>query len=141
MAGESILVVDDNAANLKLVRVLLQTEGYVVRTAVDTDQALQLLKLFRPNLILMDIQLPGMDGLELTRKLKADSATRQIQIVALTAYAMEGDEQKTADAGCDGYIAKPIDTHRLPRLVAKFLSKRERMPQHIKRRTNCPDAK
>ena len=141
MAGESILVVDDNAANLKLVRVLLQTEGYVVRTAVDTDQALQLLKLFRPNLILMDIQLPGMDGLELTRRLKADSATRQIPIVALTAYAMKGDDQKTAAAGCDGYIAKPIDTHRLPRLVAEFLSKRTKIPNRKNPRTICPNAK
>jgi two-component system, cell cycle response regulator DivK len=141
MAGESILIVDDNAANLKLARVLLQAEGYVVRTAVDTDQALQMLNLFRPDLILMDIQLPGMDGLELTRRLKADSATRHIPIVALTAYAMKGDDQKTADAGCDGHIAKPIDTRRFPRLVAKFLTERARTPARTPHRPICPNAK
>jgi len=109
-----------------------------VRTAVDADQALQMLNLFRPDLILMDIQLPGMDGLELTRRLKADSATRQIPIVALTAYAMKGDDQKNTDAGCDGYIAKPIDTRSLPRLVTEFLSKRTRMPNRKTPGTICP---
>jgi CheY-like chemotaxis protein len=121
-------------------RVLLQAEGYVVRTAVDADQALQMLNLFRPDLILMDIQLPGMDGLELARRLKADSATRRIPIVALTAYAMKGDDQKTTDPGCDGYIAKPIDTRSLPRLVTEFLSKRTRMPNRKTPGTICPDA-
>jgi len=121
MAAESILIVDDNTPNLKLARLLLQTEGYVVRTAADADQALQLLQSFRPDLILMDIQLPGMDGLELTRRLKSDSATRKIPIVALTAYAMKGDQQKTTDAGCDGYIGKPIDTRSLAQLVRQYL--------------------
>jgi CheY-like chemotaxis protein len=129
MAGESILIVDDNSANLKLARVLLQTEGYVVRTAADAKEALEALKSFRPHLILMDIQLPGMDGLELTRRLKANSATRQIIILALTAYAMKGDEQKTVDAGCDGYIAKPIDTRGLLRLLAEYLRGGEKIAQ------------
>ena len=74
----------------------------------------------------MDIQLPGIDGLELTRRLKADRATRQITIVALTAYAMKGDKQKIADAGCDGYVTKPIDTRSLPRQLADFLNR----PKH-----------
>src|SRR5688572_21704048 len=90
MAGEPILIVDDNAQNLKLVRVLMASEGYDVRTAVDAEGALALLETFTPRLILMDLQLPGMDGLELTRQLKADPVRSSISIVALTAYAMKG---------------------------------------------------
>jgi CheY-like chemotaxis protein len=123
MAGESILVVDDNPVNLKLVRVLLVREGYNVRGALDAEEALELLKDFNPDLILMDIQLPGIDGLELTRRLKADPATQRITIVALTAYAMKGDHQKVLEAGCDGYIPKPIDTRTLPQLIANYLQK------------------
>jgi CheY-like chemotaxis protein len=122
MAGEPVLIVDDNAVNLKLVRVLLAGEGYDVRTATSADEALAVLEGFRPRLILMDIQLPGMDGLELTRRLKADPAMRGIRIVALTAYAMKGDEEKALAVGCDGYIPKPIDTRTLPDLVARHLS-------------------
>ena len=123
MAGEPILIVDDNLINLKLVRVLLLTEGYEVGTATDAEEALAVLADgFSPRLILMDLQLPGMDGLELTRRLKADPATRNIIILALTAYAMKGDEQKALAAGCDGYIPKPIDTRTLPGVVASYLS-------------------
>jgi len=122
VAGESILIVDDNAANLKLARVLLSGEGYEVRTAADAEQALELLETFRPRLILMDLQLPGMDGLELTRRLKADPMRRDIAVIALTAYAMKGDEDKARAAGCDGYVAKPVDTEALPRLVAAHLA-------------------
>lgn len=122
MAGEPILIVDDNAANLKLIRVLLKGEGYEVRTATDAEEALAALAGFRPRLILMDLQLPGMDGLQLTQKLKADPATGPITILALTAYAMKGDEEKALAAGCDGYIAKPIDTRTLPGLIAEYLS-------------------
>jgi two-component system, cell cycle response regulator DivK len=121
MAGEPILIVDDNPANLKLVRVLLATEGYEVRTATTADEALSVLGAFRPRLILMDVQLPGMDGLELTRRLKAAPATRDTAIVALTAYAMKGDEERALAAGCDGYIAKPIDTRTLPDIVARYV--------------------
>lgn len=110
MGGELILVVDDNPVNLKLVRVLLVKKGYEVYTAADADEALTLLERVHPRLILMDIQLPGMDGLTLTRQLKADPATCDIIIVALTAYAMKVDEQKAREAGCDGYISKPIET-------------------------------
>jgi two-component system cell cycle response regulator DivK len=123
MAGESILIVDDNAANLKLARVLLRGEGYDVRTASDAEEALQILETSRPRLILMDIQLPGMDGLELTRRLKAGPATKDIIIIALTAYAMTGDSEKARAAGCDGYVAKPIDTDALPLLIADYLSR------------------
>src|SRR5689334_900620 len=102
MSAEPILIVDDNPQNLKLVRVLLVSEGYDVRTAADAEEALAELESFEPRLILMDLQLPGMDGLELTRRLKADPLRRHIAIVALTAYAMKGDELKALGAGCDG---------------------------------------
>jgi len=122
MAGEPILVVDDNATNMKLLRVLLMTEGYDVRTAMDAKEALTVLAQFRPKLILMDVQLPGMSGLELTRQLKLDPATRDIVIVAVTAYAMKGDEERARAAGCDGYLSKPIDTRTLAAIIAKHLS-------------------
>ncbi|HET9210672.1 MAG TPA: response regulator [Thermoanaerobaculia bacterium] len=118
-----ILIVDDHPTNLKLVSEVLQAAGYEVLRAVDADQALAVLQQSLPDLILMDIALPGMNGLELTRKLKEDAATRQIRIVALTAFAMKGDDQKARDAGCDGYIAKPVNTRRLPLQVAEFLQR------------------
>jgi two-component system cell cycle response regulator DivK len=121
MPGESILVVDDNPANLKLARVLLASEGYEVRTAGDAEEALEVLTAFSPRLILMDLQLPGMDGLALTRQLKKDPKTRDIVIVALTAYGMKGDEERARAAGCDGYVVKPIDTRTLPGVVADCL--------------------
>jgi CheY-like chemotaxis protein len=124
MAGEPILIVDDNAANLKLARVLLAGEGYHVRTATDALEALAVLETFRPRLILMDLQLPGMDGFELTGRLKADPTHRDVVILALTAYAMKGDEERARAAGCDGYIAKPIDTRTLPLVVAVSLARR-----------------
>jgi CheY-like chemotaxis protein len=122
MPSEPILIVDDNPYNLKLARLLLSGEGYEARTAVDAEHAISLMTEFRPRLILMDIQLPGMDGLELTRRLKAEPETRDIIVVALTAYAMKGDEEKARAAGCDGYIAKPIDVKTLPAAVAQYLS-------------------
>lgn len=121
MAGEPILIVDDQPVNLKLVRVLLASEGYEVRTAGNADEALAVLREFRPRLILMDIQMPGMDGLALTRKLKADPHSAGILILALTSFAMKGDEEKARAAGCDDYIAKPIDTRSLPSVIARHL--------------------
>jgi two-component system, cell cycle response regulator DivK len=123
MAGETILVVDDNPQNLKLARVLLAGEGYDVHTAASAEDALRTLERVRPRLILMDFQLPGMDGLELTQRLKADPDRAGIVIVALTAYAMKGDEARARQAGCDGYVAKPIDIGTLPRLVAEHIEK------------------
>ncbi|HVM31511.1 MAG TPA: response regulator [bacterium] len=122
MAGERILIVDDNATNLKLAKVILAKEGYEVQTAADAEEALRCLGQAKPGLILMDLQLPGMDGLELTRELKAAPATKDIVIVALTAFAMKGDEEKARAAGCDGYITKPIDTLKLPAQVAGYLT-------------------
>jgi CheY-like chemotaxis protein len=120
--GQRILVVDDNVTNLKLIEYLLKAKGYDVLTAVDADGALEVVRAQRPALVLMDLQLPGMDGLELTRKLKSDPNTADIAIVAVTAYAMKGDEQRALDAGCDGYIGKPIDTRALPQVVERHLS-------------------
>lgn len=125
MAQNSILVVDDNPLNLKLTRILLAAHGYEVRTAMDSKEALAVLDSFQPRLILMDIQLPGMNGLELTRRLKADPATRDIVVLALTAYAMKGDEHRAREAGCNGYIAKPIDTRSLAAVVREYLERQD----------------
>jgi CheY-like chemotaxis protein len=121
-AAIPILIVDDNASNTKLLAFILSSRGYEVRTAASADEALAILDGFRPRLILMDIQLPGMDGLTLTRQLKADPATRDIAIIAATAYAMKGDEERVRAAGCDGYVTKPIDTRQLPIDIARFLA-------------------
>jgi CheY-like chemotaxis protein len=125
MNKEIVLIVDDNEVNLKLARVILESAGYDVRTAIDAEQAIQSLELVRPRLILMDIQLPGTDGLELSRRLKADPATSDIVIIALTAYAMKGDEERIRAAGCDGYVSKPVDTRTLPEVVARHLGSPE----------------
>ncbi|MBK5294533.1 MAG: response regulator [Acidobacteriia bacterium] len=121
MPNEPILVVDDNPMNLKLVRLMLVPEGYQVRTAGRAEEAMAVLQTFLPRLILMDVQLPGIDGLELTRRLRLDPSFRDVIILAVTAYAMKSDEQRAMDAGCDGYIAKPVDTRSLPELVRAFL--------------------
>jgi DNA-binding response OmpR family regulator len=123
MNGERILIVDDDPMSLKLIRALLNGEGYAVRCAKSADEAVTILETFHPRLILMDIQLPGVDGLELTRRLRDDPATRKTSIIALTAYSMKGDDHKARSAGCDGYITKPIDTRTLPSLVREFLMK------------------
>lgn len=121
MSGEPILIVDDNEVNLRLASLLLAGEGYEVSTAADAEEALVLLQGRRPRLILMDLQMPGMDGFELARRLKADPATRGILLMALTAYAMKGDEERARAAGCDAYVSKPIDTRTLPALIARLL--------------------
>ena len=121
MKDARILVVDDNPTNLKLAVDVLEFEGYEVLGAANAEEAEVIIQRGRLDLILMDIQMPGMDGLTLTRKLKADAAVRDIPIVAMTSFAMKGDEQKALSAGCDGYITKPIDTRRLPDQVAGFL--------------------
>ena len=123
MAGEPILIVDDTPVNLKLTRILLVNEGYKVLTAASAEEALELLRSNHPRLILADIQLPGMDGLEMTRRIKQDARTHDIAVVALTAFAMKGDEQKAMDAGCDGYITKPIDTRTLGNRVRQLLDR------------------
>jgi CheY-like chemotaxis protein len=118
---KTILVVDDNPTNLKLVSDLLEFEGYRMVTAMDARQAQAMVQQARPDLILMDIGLPDMDGLTLTQKMKADQKTSNIIIVALTAFVMKGDMERAIAAGCDGYIAKPIDTRKLPNQIAELL--------------------
>jgi len=119
--NESILIVDDNIDNLDLTRILLEGEGFDVRVAEDAETALKVLQTDRPHLILMDIQLPGMDGLELTSRLRQDAALRDVIIVALSAYAMQGDADNARAAGCDGYITKPIDTRTFAGTLRGFL--------------------
>jgi two-component system cell cycle response regulator DivK len=109
MANELILIVEDNEKNLKLVRDVLQYKGYQTIEAGTGEDGVRLAKARIPDLVLMDIQLPGMDGLQATAILKADVVTRHIPVIALTALAMKGDEERILAAGCDGYIAKPLD--------------------------------
>lgn len=123
---EPILVVDDNPANAALLMFLLTQEGYEARSAADAHEALSLLDEFEPRVIMMDIQLPRMDGLALTRLLKSDPRRKHILVVALTAYAMKGDEERARAAGCDAYVSKPIDTRTLPALLAGLLGSSHR---------------
>jgi len=124
MAGEKILLIEDNAVNRDLIQFLLESKGYLVREAATAEEAFEILKTQRPDLIVMDIQLPGMDGLEATKKLKENPATRDIPVLAVTSYAMKGDRESAAAAGCVGYITKPIDKTTFLQQVAAHLATR-----------------
>ena len=117
----TILVIDDQPMNLDLVEYVMLKAGHTVMTADSAEQGFVRIAECRPDLILMDIQMPGMDGLEMTRRLKADAATSTIVVVALTAYAMKGDEERMTDAGCDGYLAKPINVRTFAEQVGQWL--------------------
>ena len=117
-----ILIVEDEPKNMTLLRDLLQVSGYKTIEATDGKQGVELAKAKKPDLILMDIQMPEMDGLEATRILKADDTTSNIPVLALTSYAMKGDEEKILEAGCDGYLAKPFNIQELLKQVAHYLS-------------------
>ncbi len=119
---KKILVVEDNQMNLELVTDILEARGYNVVQATSGNEALELANAEQPDLILMDIQLPEMDGLEVTRQLKRNVSTRDIDVIALTAYAMRDDEAKARDAGCSGYIAKPINTREFAKVIESYLS-------------------
>ena len=121
MSSNTVLVIEDNELNLKLVRSLLKLGHYQAIEAVDAETGIQLAREQLPDLILMDIQLPGMDSLTATRIIKKDPELKDIPIVALTSYAMDGDEEKAIEAGCAGYIAKPVDTRSFLSNVAQFL--------------------
>jgi len=121
MAGEKILIVEDNSMNMELVTDLLEASGYVVIQAGTAEEGIELARSELPDLILMDINLPGMDGLEATAILKKAPDTKGINVVVLTAHAMKGDEEKALAAGCAGYITKPIDTRKFPKTVARFI--------------------
>jgi CheY-like chemotaxis protein len=116
-----ILIVEDNPTNLELVTDLLEPLGYVILPAETAEEGIHLATLELPDLILMDVALPGMDGLSATQQLKGDPRTQRIPIVALTAHAMSGDERRVLAAGCAGYITKPIDTRSFPATVTRFL--------------------
>jgi len=116
-----VLIVDDNAMNILIAQDVLLAEKFEVETASDGLEAMQKVHSFRPDLILMDIQMPGRDGLEVTRDLKANHTTRHIRIVAFTAFAMRGDEAKMRGAGCDGYLSKPIDVKKFGAQVRECL--------------------
>lgn len=122
--SETILVVDDNIDNLAVAQILLESEGIHVHTAEDAEQALAYLSRSIPDLILMDIQLPGMDGLELTRRLRQTPPFDEVPIIALSAYAMKSDREMAFEAGCRGYISKPINTRRFVSAVRNYLSVR-----------------
>ena len=123
-----ILVVEDNPANMKLAVFLLEKERYEVMPASDAEEGIRLAREWHPDLILMDVQLPGMDGLAATRLLKGEAAMRDIKIVALTAFAMSGDRERIAAAGCDGYIAKPIRYKEFLQAVAQMLGEPKNLP-------------
>jgi two-component system cell cycle response regulator DivK len=120
--AKTILIVEDEPRNLKLLRDLLQRFGYETMEATDGEQGVELARARIPNLILMDIMMPKMDGLEATRIIKADTNTKHIPIIALTSYAMKGDRERTIEAGCDGYIAKPVDIQEVLKAIEHFLS-------------------
>ncbi len=118
----TVLVVEDNPANLTLATFLLQSVGHEVLSATDAEAGLALARTAQPGLILMDIQLPGMDGLQATMQLKRDASTRSIPVIALTAFAMKGDEERIRAAGCDGYIGKPMRYKDFLTVVETFLT-------------------
>jgi two-component system cell cycle response regulator DivK len=119
----TVLIVEDNPANMTLATFLLKSAGYAVLTATDAEAGLALARAEQPDLVLMDIQLPGMDGLQACAILKKDTATRDIPVIALTALAMKGDEERIRAAGCDGYIAKPLAYREFLATVAARLQK------------------
>lgn len=121
MENKEILVIEDNQLNMKLVRSLLQLGKFKVREAMDAETGIKLAREQQPDLILMDIQLPGMDGLNATKIIRKDPDLSNIPVVALTSYAMQGDEEKAKSVGCIGYIAKPIDTRSFLDTVAGYL--------------------
>lgn len=131
MNTRRILVVDDHPINLKLACDVMEHEGYIVDRAESAEAALACIARIRPDLILMDLGMPGMDGFTLTRRLRADEATRRIPIVALTAFAMKRDEEKALEAGCDAYISKPIDTRTLPVRIAALMESLPGRPDRV----------
>ncbi len=122
-AGQTILIIEDNPVNMRLARLILRTHGYRTMEATTGHEALMLLKDARPDLILLDMQLPGLDGFTLAAMLKSDASTRSIPLVAVTAYAMKGDAERILAAGCDAYLSKPIDDTALMGVIAACLHK------------------
>jgi CheY-like chemotaxis protein len=124
-----ILIVEDNEANLNLIRYLLQYRGYATVEAVDGDAGFQIAQTHHPDLILCDLQMPGVDGFGLLRKLREDPQLRNVVVIAVTALSMPGDRDSVLAAGFDGYLAKPIDPETFVRQVEAFLRPQSRIPQ------------
>jgi len=123
--SKKILIVEDDPRNMKVAVMALRPHGYILLEATDGEEALETALRDTPDLILMDMQLPKMNGLEVTRKLRENSAFSHIPIIALTAYAMKGDEEKFIEVGCDAYLSKPINTRELPGVIAEMLSQQQ----------------
>jgi two-component system, cell cycle response regulator DivK len=123
MAGALILIVEDNPRNLKLIRDILQFRGYTTLEAETGEAGVTLAHERQPALILMDVQLPGMDGRAATKVLKADSSTQKIPVIAMTAFAMKGDKESLLADGFDGYMSKPINTKEIPQLIERYLDR------------------
>ena len=122
---QKILIVEDNPLNMRLIEMVLKAKSYTLLKATDGEEALDIATRERPDLLLMDIRLPKVSGLEVARRLKENPAFSHIPIIALTAHAMKGDREKAIEAGCDSYLSKPINTRELPRLVADMLLLRQ----------------
>jgi two-component system, cell cycle response regulator DivK len=129
IAGKCILIVEDNPLNMKLFSAMIAAQGYEVLQASDGSQGLDLAQRKHPDLIIMDIQLPSMSGLEVTQNLKSDNATRDIPIIATTAFALRGDEEVILASGCDGYMAKPIAISQFLELIETFMLKMPGIPE------------
>jgi CheY-like chemotaxis protein len=122
MTDKKILIIEDNVLNLELATDLLEAKGFVVSSAQTAEEGIRMAHEILPDLVLMDVGLPGMDGLCATRELKADPATHHLVIVGLTAHAMKGDEEIALNAGCDGYLTKPIDTRTFVESTTRFIA-------------------
>jgi CheY-like chemotaxis protein len=131
MTRNRILIIEDNVLNLELATDLLEANGFVVSSAQTAEEGLRMARELMPDLVLMDFSLPGMDGLSATRNLKADPATRHLAVVGLTANAMKGDEETALNAGCDGYLTKPIDTRTFIAAVTQFIASAHLPPAKI----------
>ena len=123
--NEKILIVEDNPQNMRLMEMILRAKNYTLFKATDGEEALDITTKEQPDLVLMDIRLPKVIGLDVARRLKENPAFSHIPIIALTAHAMKGDKEKAIEAGCDSYLSKPINTRELPRLVADMLLRRQ----------------
>ncbi|MGD2014709.1 MAG: response regulator [Desulfobacterales bacterium] len=130
MKTKTILVIEDNKLNMKLVKELINIGKYRMLEANDAESGIQQIREQQPDLVLMDIQLPGMDGLSATKIIKEDPALKDIPIIGLTSYAMQGDEEKALAAGCSGYITKPIDTRKFLETVSEYLKDDEHKEEY-----------
>ena len=125
MPDYTVLIVEDNPNNRMIMRDMMEVQGHKTLEAVDGPAGLAMALEHRPDLILMDVQLPGMDGYEVTRRLKAQGGTKGIPIIAVTSFAMKGEEDRAREAGCDAYLSKPIDIHKLVETVKGFLNAKD----------------